>query len=192
MAGIEEYETVQELDGVNLVPLLTDGSQYIKCIADAEKIPTQREANRWSVPEEVSGIDPERVVTAHFPHQWKPYQLHDIDYMSAVRKGDWKLVYRHRTQALELYNISEDITERNDLSASHPEKLRELNTELRSIYASVMANEHMMAYQEAQGELEGLVNKMHLAINLAAQGQDPNLAAQEGCTGNCGTCGGCH
>ena len=73
-----------------------------------------------------------------------------------------------------------------------PEKLRELNTELRSIYASVMANERMMAYQEAQSELEGLVSKMHLAINLAVQGQDPNLAAQEGCTGNCGTCGGCH
>lgn len=72
------------------------------------------------------------------------------------------------------------------------EKLRELNAELRSIYASVMANERMMAYQEAQGELEALVNKMHLAINLAAQGQDPNLATQEGCTGNCGTCGGCH
>ena len=75
---------------------------------------------------------------------------------------------------------------------SNPEKLRELNAELRSIYASVMANERMMAYQNAQGELEELVNKMHLAINLAAQGQDPNLAAQEGCSGNCGTCGGCH
>lgn len=72
------------------------------------------------------------------------------------------------------------------------EKLRELNTELRSIYASVMANEHMMVYQNAQSELENLVNKMHLAINLAVQGQDPNLAAQEGCTGNCGSCGGCH
>ena len=75
---------------------------------------------------------------------------------------------------------------------SNPEKLRELNAELRSIYASVMANEHMMAYQAAQSELEGLVSKMHLAINLAAQGQDPNMAAQEGCTGNCGSCGGCH
>ena len=72
------------------------------------------------------------------------------------------------------------------------EKLRELNVELRSIYASVMANEHMMAYQAAQSELENLVNKMHLALNLAVQGQDPNLAAQEGCSGNCGTCGGCH
>lgn len=75
---------------------------------------------------------------------------------------------------------------------SDPEKIRELNTELRSIYASIMANEHMIAYQTAQGALEEIVNKMHLAINLAAQGQDPNLAAQEGCSGNCGTCGGCH
>jgi arylsulfatase A-like enzyme len=78
------------------------------------------------VPEDVSGIDPERIVTAHFPHQWKQYQLHDIDYLSSVRKGDWKLVYRHRTQALELYNIAEDVTERNDLALSHPEKVREL------------------------------------------------------------------
>lgn len=72
------------------------------------------------------------------------------------------------------------------------EKLRELNTELRTVYASVMANERMIAYQEAQNELETLVNKIHLAINLAAQGQDPNMAAQDGCTGNCGSCGGCH
>lgn len=72
------------------------------------------------------------------------------------------------------------------------EKLRELNTELRTVYASVMASERMIAYQEAQNELETLVNKIHLAINLAAQGQDPNMAAQDGCTGNCGSCGGCH
>ena len=84
---------------------------------------------------------------------------------------------------------TEESKEEGERSA---EKLRELNTELRSIYAKVMANEHMMAYQNAQSELEALTSKIHLAINLAVQGQDPNLAAQEGCTGNCSTCGGCH
>ena len=84
---------------------------------------------------------------------------------------------------------TEETKEEGERSA---EKLRELNTELRSIYAKVMANEHMMAYQNAQSELEVLTSKIHLAINLAVQGQDPNLAAQEGCTGNCSTCGGCH
>lgn len=74
-----------------------------------------------------------------------------------------------------------------------PAKLRQLNEELRSIYASVMAHEKMMAYNDAKSELDMLVNKMHFAINLAVQGQDPNLAAQESsCSGDCGSCGGCH
>ena len=73
------------------------------------------------------------------------------------------------------------------------EKIRELNQELRSVYASVMANESMMAYNNAKAELDVLVNKIQFAINLAVQGQDPNLAAQESaCSGDCGSCGGCH
>ena len=74
-----------------------------------------------------------------------------------------------------------------------PAKLRQLNEELRSIYATVMAHEKMMAYNQAKSELDVLVNKIQFAINLAAQGQDPNLAAQESaCSGDCGSCGGCH
>ena len=73
------------------------------------------------------------------------------------------------------------------------EKLRALNTELRAVYASIMANERMMAYNEAKTALDGLVGKIQLAINLAVQGQDPQLAAQESaCSGDCSRCGGCH
>ncbi len=126
MAGIEDYETVQTIDGKNLVPLLTKGSHEVRKAVESGQITNQREANAFEIAESVSGIDPEREVLSHFPHQWKPYQLHDIDYMSALRKGDWKVVYRHRTQALELYNIADDITERNDLAATQPEKLREM------------------------------------------------------------------
>ena len=130
MAGIKEYETVQEIDGENLVPLLTDGSQAVRKAIDEGEITSQKEANAYEISESISGIDPDREIIAHFPHQWKPYHLNDIDYMSCLRKGDWKVVYRHRTQALELYNIAEDISERNDLSASNPEKLAELATAL--------------------------------------------------------------
>ena len=73
------------------------------------------------------------------------------------------------------------------------EKIRQLNQELRETYAAVMAHERMMAYNQAKGDLDVLVNKIHFAINLAVQGQDPNLAAQESaCSGDCGSCGGCH
>ena len=58
------------------------------------------------IPAEVSGLDPERVLVLHYPHKWKPYDLADIDYLSAVRKGDWKLVYRMQTGELELYDLS--------------------------------------------------------------------------------------
>ena len=73
------------------------------------------------------------------------------------------------------------------------EKLRELNTDIRTIYAQIMENEHMVAYNDAKTVLDELVRKMQTAINLAVQGQDPNLAAQEiSCSGDCGSCGGCH
>ena len=73
------------------------------------------------------------------------------------------------------------------------EKLRTLNGALRSVYADIMQNEHMIAYNEAKEPFDALVQKINTAIALAAQGQDPAAAAEEsGCTGNCGSCGGCH
>lgn len=98
MAGIDDYKTLQELDGENLVPLITNGS----------------------------GVDPERELLFHFPHQWKPYQLEDIDYLSSMRKGDWKIVYRHRTGELELYNLKNDLSERNNLAGKNKKKLKEM------------------------------------------------------------------
>lgn len=70
--------------------------------------------------------------------------------------------------------------------------LRQLNEEMRTVYAQIMANEHMRDYNTAHSAFDELVRKINAAIALAAQGQDPALAAQEsGCTGNCGSCGGC-
>ena len=71
--------------------------------------------------------------------------------------------------------------------------MRQLNEELRAVYGQIMANEHMIAYNEAKEPFDALVQKINTAIALAAQGQDPAAAAEEsGCTGNCGSCGGCH
>ena len=126
MAGIDSYKSVQKIDGQSIVRLFTEGS---KCVAKAVKegkITNQKQANAFVIDKEISGIDPQREVLSHYPHQWKPYQLHDIDYLSSLRKGDWKIVYRHREQTLELYNITEDITERKDLSAQYPDKLAEM------------------------------------------------------------------
>ena len=44
---------------------------------------------------------------------------------AAVRIGDWKLVRSHK-QPWELYNLGADRTELNDLAATHPERVEEL------------------------------------------------------------------
>ena len=126
MAGVKNYDVVQEVDGKSLVNLVTKGSQLAAKAAKRGEIADQKAANAFVVPEEVSGIDPERALIFHYPHQWKPYDLVDIDYLSAVRKGDWKLLYRMRTGALELYNLKSDIGEQNNVAAEHPEKVKEL------------------------------------------------------------------
>lgn len=71
-------------------------------------------------------MDYNRPILTHFPHQWRPEVNNDIDYMTALRCGDWKIVYRHRTLTLELYNLAEDLSESNNLAQTNPEKLAEL------------------------------------------------------------------
>jgi arylsulfatase A-like enzyme len=62
----------------------------------------------------------DRPIFWHFPNTYDqpPY--------SAVRKGDWKLIYHHVTRQLELFNLRSDLSERDDLSRREPEKTREL------------------------------------------------------------------
>jgi len=45
---------------------------------------------------------------------------------SSMRQGDWKLIYRHVERKLELYNLTEDLSEKNDLSTQEPVKGKEL------------------------------------------------------------------
>lgn len=127
MGGVSpHYDLNHTVDGESLVRLLTDGSQVVRKAMDEGRITNLREAYDFVIDKQISGLDPEREVITHFPHQWKPYPLEDIDYMSAIRKGDWKLVYRHRTQALELYNLRDDIGERNNIADQNPAKVEEL------------------------------------------------------------------
>jgi arylsulfatase A-like enzyme len=132
MAGVKNYDVVQSVDGQSLVNLVTKGSKLAAKAAKRGEISDQKSANSFVVPQSVSGIDPNRALIFHYPHQWKPYDLEDIDYLSAVRKGDWKLVYRMRSGKLELYNLKTDIGEQRDLSSAHPELVKELAAELSS------------------------------------------------------------
>jgi arylsulfatase A-like enzyme len=52
------------------------------------------------------------------------------DHIHAVRKGDYKLIFSSRDNWLELYNLKDDIGEKNNLALLLPEKVKELKLEL--------------------------------------------------------------
>ena len=100
IAGYKKLpRTEQKVDGVSFVPALRGES-----------------------------INGERPLVFHLPNIWGEGAGQGTGYgpQSAVIQGDWKLIYRHVQQKFELYNIAEDISEKNDLAAKMPEKVREL------------------------------------------------------------------
>lgn len=70
-------------------------------------------------------FDPEREVFNHYPvyHHEQP--------MSAVRKGNWKIVQNLASGEFDLYNLKYDVNEMTDLKFSHPEKLLEMKNVLK-------------------------------------------------------------
>ncbi len=135
MAGVKDPKVVQPVDGKSLVKLITDGSRYASDAVASGKVKNQKETTNMVIPESVSGLDPERPIVMHYPHKWKPYDLEDIDFLSSMRKGDWKVVYRMATGDLELYNLKEDIGERNNLAGNkkYAKKLKSMAEEFSGI-----------------------------------------------------------
>lgn len=77
----------------------------------------------------------ERPLFWHFPIYLQAYNVNDNETRdslfrtrpgSVVRKGDWKLHYYFEDDGIELYNLSDDIGELNNLAETHPEKKEEL------------------------------------------------------------------
>lgn len=133
LADVENPETVQTRDGQSIVRLVTEGSKYVAEAKKAGKIKNQFEANRFAVPESVSGIKDNRSLVFHYPHQLRFEDQDDIDFMSAVRQGDWKLVYRMHTADLELYNLRDDIEERDNLASRYPERVKKMSKDLGNL-----------------------------------------------------------
>jgi len=106
MEIIQKDPKCQELDGISLWPLLKDGSSAMK-----------------------------RSLYFHFPVYLQAYRAGYDDGRdplfrtrpgSVIRQGDWKLHYYYEDGKAELYNLSNDLGETNDLADINPTKTKEL------------------------------------------------------------------
>lgn len=99
------FPTILEMAGVdysNKVSQHVDGKSFVPYLEDPEL------------------RDNERPLFWHFPHTYDQFPY------SSVRKGDWKLIYRHLDQTLELYNLRTDLSETSNLAGEEPEIKSEL------------------------------------------------------------------
>lgn len=71
----------------------------------------------------------------HYPH----YHSEGAVPHSAIRARDWKLIHFLDDDHTELYHLADDLSEKNDLSKSHPEKTAELLKQLNHWRQSVQA-----------------------------------------------------
>lgn len=76
-----------------------------------------------------SGLSQGRSLVWHYPNHWGPTGP-GINFCSAIRKDDWKLVYYHdalrKGGQYELFNLSDDIGESNNLASAYPERVAQL------------------------------------------------------------------
>jgi arylsulfatase A-like enzyme len=74
----------------------------------------------------------------HFPNNWGPTGP-GIGPASAIRLGDWKLIYYHESRRYELFNLAEDLGEKNNLAERQPDVRRRLAAALGTYLTSVDA-----------------------------------------------------
>lgn len=110
MAQIKNYKTKQPIDGKSFMPMLLGNKTNYNS----------------------------RALVWHFPNLWGN-EGQGIGTTSAIRKGDWKLVYYYDTGKKELFNITNDIGETKDLSASKPKLAKKLSIELGRYLRKVRA-----------------------------------------------------
>lgn len=67
----------------------------------------------------------DRTLVWHYPNFWGPHGP-GIEPFSAIRRGDWKLIYFHMSRRVELYDLGHDVGEEHDLASAEPKRAAEL------------------------------------------------------------------
>ena len=106
-----------------------DGESIVPLLKGAEKL--KRSAIFW-----------------HYPH----YHPGGATPYSAVRAGDWKLIHYFEDDRLELYDLKNDLGEKNDLAGREPQRVAALRAQLDAWRKDVGAQLPTLnpAYNEAR------------------------------------------
>ena len=133
------YPTIMEMVGLDLLPEQHKDGVSLLSMLKGEQDCLNREAIYW-----------------HYPH----YGNQGGTPGSSIRMGDYKLIHFYENDRVELYNLAEDIGEKNDLSAVKSDlaaKMRKMLAEWREDMAAEAPepNPDFEPWREDQGPGEG-------------------------------------
>lgn len=104
-------------------------------------MPTLADVAKTQTPENIDGISffPELTGGEQKEHKFLYWEFHEQGGKKAVRKGKWKAVqlncFDESRTTVELYDLSVDIGEQNNIASEHPEVVKEL--------LAIMEKEHV-------------------------------------------------
>jgi|SRR6516165_314856 arylsulfatase A-like enzyme len=106
VSSVDFYPTILEMTGLPKQPV--DGESLVPLLKQIGAL--KRDTLYW-----------------HYPH----YSNQGGKPGGAVRRGDYKLIEFYEDGKLEMYNLKEDIGEKNDLAATMPGKVKEMQAILK-------------------------------------------------------------
>ncbi len=71
-------------------------------------------------------------------------------------------------------------------------KILEINEKIVELYNVIVSGEAMTQYNDAYTDYKALTDKISNILLMCENGEDPQTCEPASCTGNCGSCGGCH
>jgi len=110
LVGTDLHATMASLAGIKAAP--GDGEDW------AERIQANQDSARTTP------------IVWHFPHH-RGWGGPGLEPYSAMRLGDFRVIFYYGTRRWELYNLANDLGETRDLSVRQPERLKEMGDRLR-------------------------------------------------------------
>lgn len=97
-------------------------------------------------------------------------------------------------EAIAAFNLK-----RNQLNAEvqkedkDAELIKEMDTELKAMYAEIFENKNMREFSDARTDMEEMLTFINQIVSGSATGENPDtIEMQHECGGECGGCSGCH
>jgi arylsulfatase A-like enzyme len=134
VTGADLYPTILDLAGIPLIPDQHRDGVSLKPLLEGNSLP-------------------DRPLFWHYPH----YGNQGGEPASMIREGEWKFIHYWEDGHNELYNLTSDPMEQNNVLAQHTEQGKILETKLNDFLESVNAN---MPEEDVEFDPE-LAKEMH-------------------------------